>query len=651
MTTKEKTVQDLQVPLPGGTLVQRHYIVESLLGKGDFGNIYLLRDRYRKQKLFALAEVFNPNAGESYRFALEYVAPTSLDHQILPRTQNVFDDDKPGRTYVLMSYIEEPTLEILRLQQPQKRFPLPKVMAFMIPIINALDYLHNQNPPVIHQNINPTNIIISRMLNSPVLIMLDLLKEGDLTTTTLHSFAPGYSAPEQYRKEISIRTELYALGATCYTLLTGIIPPDALYRFSQLNEGKIDPLKPLNEALPTLPTFIVEAIYQSMSLNADDRFSSVQQFEQVLVGNLKFQESSTLKSGFILPEQNLPMKADSVEQKPLGTMIAPTSTTQTDLVEQQLPEPILAPSVPTVQQEPVPEVPPLLAVTKELPTPEIGPPVSIAQQPPVPEEVALIAADCELPTPGVGLSTTAAEESPVLEAESSVPKQSSIIPDKAVEVAAESLPRRTHTVLSRKPDISQPASPRQAVEKTDSASESKQSRSWKPGVLLILIAFMFIFGITTILWSDRSGYPIAHSGAPTQNAQVSKLTHRSVLSIYPMLTGTYGGTIYDLSRTISTSILLTDMRQSQGNISGYLILGSKLQGSGHFSGTISTTKELKFVVTDTVGNEFLFFEGAMQSGTSLTGDYYRCSPVGLSQGGQCKQAPGSYGIWEIVLDR
>ena len=91
------------------------------------------------------------------------------------------------------------------------------------------------------------------------------------------------------------------------------------------------------------------------------------------------------------------------------------------------------------------------------------------------------------------------------------------------------------------------------------------------------------------------------------------------------------------------------MRQSQGNISGYLTLGPSLQDGGHFSGTIDTTKELKFAVTVTPGNATLFFEGVMQSATSLTGDYYRCSPVNLSQEGQCKQAPGSYGIWDIVL--
>ena len=96
-------------------------------------------------------------------------------------------------------------------------------------------------------------------------------------------------------------------------------------------------------------------------------------------------------------------------------------------------------------------------------------------------------------------------------------------------------------------------------------------------------------------------------------------------------------------------MLLSGIRQSQGNISGYLTLGPTLQGSGQVSGSIDSTNKLKFKVTDNLGNATLFFEGVLQSATNLTGDYYRCSPVGLSQAGQCKQAPGSYGIWDIVL--
>ena len=276
-------MQERQTPLAVGAVIHRHYIVESLPGKGDFGNVYLVRDQRDKQKLFALAEIINPAEQEQYGFSLEYVSLTPLDRQALPRVQYAFNDDTLGRAYLLMSYIDGLNLEMLRLQQAEERFPLSEVIMTMTPVVNAIAYLHDLHPPVIHRNIQPTNVFVSRTVDEPVLAMLEIFREHDSTTTTLDYFAPGYGATEQYRGEFSVRTDIYGLGATYYTLLTGIVPPDALYRSTRVNNGESDPLKPVNEVIPDIPIVVAEAIQQAMSINADDRFSSVEQFREVLV--------------------------------------------------------------------------------------------------------------------------------------------------------------------------------------------------------------------------------------------------------------------------------------------------------------------------------------------------------------------------------
>jgi hypothetical protein len=350
-----------------------------------------------------------------------------------------------------------------------------------------------------------------------------------------------------------------------------------------------------------------------------------------------------------LPEQDLSPKADLVEQEPLEPMIAPTSTAQTNSLKQQSPEPFTVPPVPTVQQAPAPEVPPLRAVTEEPPAPEVAPPVSVVQEPLVPEIVASAIADREPPASEIVPSPVLAEEPPVPEVVSSAQTQSPVIPEKTVEIPAESFPGQTRAALSREPGTLQPASSGRTFEKPAAASAPKQPRAWKFGVLQIVLALLFGFGISVVLWSDIPSHPIAHSGARTPGVKSPTQIPSPASSIYPMLTGMYSGTIYDLSVNVSTSMVFSGIQQSQGNISGYLTLGPKMQGSGPLSGTIDTTKELKFVVADTNGKATLFFEGVMQSATSLTGDFYRCSPVGLSQGGQCRQAPGSYGIWDIDL--
>ncbi len=272
----------VQALLPIGTVLNGQYILESLLGKGGFGNVYLARDQHDTQQLFALAELINPQEQEGYRFTLDYVSHTPLHHRALPQAHSVFTDDTLGRTCLLVSYSEEPHLEVLRVQQPEQRFPFPQMMTIMAPIIRAVSHLHQQHPPVIHQHIQPASIIVPRMTGEPVLALLRIGKKQGWRWSPVPYFAPCYGAIEQYSEKFSTRSDIYGLGATCYLLLTGRVPPDALYRATHLESTGIDLLKPVNEVEPTLPPFTAAAIEQAMALEDDLRFSSVEQFWEAL---------------------------------------------------------------------------------------------------------------------------------------------------------------------------------------------------------------------------------------------------------------------------------------------------------------------------------------------------------------------------------
>ena len=277
-------MQDAHAILPIGTVIGDRYNVIALLGKGGFGAVYLVHDQRVRSNLFALKEMIDTSKLERSRFAFECELLKRLDHLSLPRVYRSFEDEKSNRSYLLMDYIEGPNLETLRQKQPQKRFPLDQIMNIMAPIIGAVSYLHKQLPPIIHRDIKPANIIVPALGDQSMLVDFGIAKEfdPDSTTTVVRRCSPGYGAPEQYIKGTNPRTDIYGLGATFYTLLTGTVPDDAFYRMTNIGGGKGDPLEPVNQLNANIPDYVSAAIQHAMALNIEDRFPTVEQFWQAL---------------------------------------------------------------------------------------------------------------------------------------------------------------------------------------------------------------------------------------------------------------------------------------------------------------------------------------------------------------------------------
>jgi serine/threonine protein kinase len=144
----------------------------------------------------------------------------------------------------------------------------------MAPIMSAVSYLHNQQPPIIHRDIKPSNVIVPPQGNQAVLVDFGIAKEfdPDSTTTAIRHASPGYAAPEQYGIGTNTRTDIYGLGATIYTLLTGVVPVDSFYRTTQLGSRGIDPLESIRKFAPNVPQHIADAVYRAMAVDVNDRF-------------------------------------------------------------------------------------------------------------------------------------------------------------------------------------------------------------------------------------------------------------------------------------------------------------------------------------------------------------------------------------------
>ena len=181
-----------------------------------------------------------------------------------------------------MDYVKGRNLETLRKEQPEQRFALPLVLALLAPIVDALIYLHHQAPPIVHRDIKPANIIVPVGADEAVLVDFGSAKEyvAGAGTTTISNLTPGYAALEQYGSGTTPRTDIYGLGATLYTLLTGTIPPDAISRATGSKGG--DPLELAPLIMPEVPIGVAQAIGRAMSISTDERFATVEEFRQLL---------------------------------------------------------------------------------------------------------------------------------------------------------------------------------------------------------------------------------------------------------------------------------------------------------------------------------------------------------------------------------
>ena len=182
---------------------------------------------------------------------------SQLHHPNLPAFHDAFNER--GRYYVIINYIEgEDLTDIIRLTQRRNEVvPLVQLMGWMLEICDAVLFLHNQQPPVIHRDIKPDNIRIMRNGTSILVDLGNAKAYADGLRTLLfirHQGTPGYAPPEQYPggSGTDARSDVYALGATLYFAITAHEPPSVSTRNQALQQGQPD-LPSLQDVLAQNP--------------------------------------------------------------------------------------------------------------------------------------------------------------------------------------------------------------------------------------------------------------------------------------------------------------------------------------------------------------------------------------------------------------
>lgn len=201
-----------------GTLLHDRYLVEAMLGSGGMGAVYLARDQHNGEAV-AIKQI-NPEADRDMRgrFAREAATLLELRHPGIPDISDFFEQD--GVDYLAMDYIEGQSLASVLEHGP---LPMGEALAHCLGVCDVLCYLHNRPVPVVHRDVKPHNIVL-RPDGGVVLVDFGMARDlaGPATKTMVGTLA--YAPLEQLQGYPEARSDLYALGATLYELITGQTP-------------------------------------------------------------------------------------------------------------------------------------------------------------------------------------------------------------------------------------------------------------------------------------------------------------------------------------------------------------------------------------------------------------------------------------------
>jgi len=256
-------------------LLAGRYRITGMVGKGGFGAVYKAEDVQRNNALVAIKEI---NLGglssqeiieATDTFNREVCLLSRLEHPNLPHIYDHFTDAE--HWYLAMDFIDGQTLEEYLDSTQGKHLPVDEVFDIGMQLCTVLHYLHTRQPPIIFRDVKPANIMCTP---SRHLYLIDFGIARHFTpgqardTSALGS--PGYAAPEQYgRAQTTVQSDIYSLGATLQTLLTGKDPLEPTFGYAS----------PYAEDVPEKLELL---LVQMLDLDADNRPASMDLVKQAL---------------------------------------------------------------------------------------------------------------------------------------------------------------------------------------------------------------------------------------------------------------------------------------------------------------------------------------------------------------------------------
>jgi serine/threonine-protein kinase len=258
------------------------YQVLERLGEGGMGTVYRARDEMLDRDV--AIKVLRPDLVRQQalvdRFRTEAVALARLAH---PRIATLYGLEREGgELYMVMEFLRGETLEAL--VQREGRVSWRRAAEICAHIAEALDHAHDHG--VVHRDIKPANVMVGP--GGAIKVMdFGIARMAGSSRQTRHGHSvgtPAYMAPEQLRgEECDGRTDLYALGAVFYELVTGRVAFEADSDYKLMMQQLNDPPPPPSASNPALPSVVDDTILRAMAKRPGDRFASAAAMRNALM--------------------------------------------------------------------------------------------------------------------------------------------------------------------------------------------------------------------------------------------------------------------------------------------------------------------------------------------------------------------------------
>ena len=291
---------------PNTQLQSGRYVVEKILGQGGMGAAVLARDSRVSNKRVVIKELVSDGSNSTQRqedvrnFEREVETLANLDHPLVPTVTDSFQEG--SRYYMVQEYAPGENLED-HMEHLNKPMPEKEALTYISQVLDILDYLGQQKPPIVHRDIKPANIIISARDHRARLVDFGIARADEAKNAkrkqTSALGTPGYAPPEQYQGNADGRSDLYALAATLHHLVTNRDPRN----FPPFN---YPPARSLN---PQVSPELERVLERALAIDVKQRYQSAAAMKHDIDDILQHRFNSSADTSSYLLNTSRPLAA------------------------------------------------------------------------------------------------------------------------------------------------------------------------------------------------------------------------------------------------------------------------------------------------------------------------------------------------------